>query len=119
MKIYTFVGFAVFGSICFSSGFFLGQNTNYDDKSLELLKQGYMDYLNDASESQKLASNIMLINLITKCENEDCSNIVNEVFKPQLQEVVNKFENGGFKGFQRELIESDIKKAKEILKTET
>ena len=119
MKIYTLVALAVFGSICFTSGFFLGQKTYYDEKSLELMKQGYMDYLHDASESQKLGSDLMLINLLSDCEKEDCSKVIDEVFKPQLKKVVDKFENGGFKGFQRMMIKSDVEKAKKLLETET
>jgi hypothetical protein len=90
VKIYTLVALAVFGSICFTSGFFLGQHTYYDDKSLDLLKQGYMDYLDNASESQKLGSDLMLIDLLRKCENEDCSGVIDEVLKPQLREVVER-----------------------------
>ena len=90
VKIYTLVALAVFGSICFSSGFFLGQHTYYDEKSLDLLKQGYMDYLDNASESQKLGSDLMLIDLLRKCENEDCSGVIDEVLKPQLREVVER-----------------------------
>ena len=119
MKIYTLVALAVFGSICFSSGVFLGQHTYYDEKSLDLLKQGYMDYLDNASESQKLGSDLMLIDLLQKCENEDCSGVIEEVLKPQLKEVIDKFENGGFKGFQHMLIKSDIEKAKKLLAAET
>ena len=119
MKIYTLVALAVFGSICFTSGFFLGQHTYYDDKSLDLLKQGYMDYLDNASESQKLGSDLMLIDLLRKCESEDCSGVIDEVFLPQIREVVDKFENGGYKGFQHMLIKSDIEKAKKLLAPET
>jgi len=119
VKIYTLIALSVFACVCFTGGFVLGQNTYYDEKSLDLLKQGYMDYLNDASELQKLGSDLVLINLLTECEKEDCSKIIDEAIKPQLKEVVDKYDSGGFKGFQRIMMQSDIEKAKKHLKIET
>lgn len=116
MKIYTLVALAVFGSVCLIFGFFLGQHTYLDEKSVDLLKQGYIHYVDNTSEAQDFRSTLQLVQLVETCKNEDCSEVIEEVYKPLIKATVEKYDKGEFDHFNHIMLRTEIETAKEWLK---
>jgi hypothetical protein len=119
VQLYKFISLAVFGSVCFIFGFLFNQYTFDDEKSLELLKQGYVTYLEDSSEIQEFNNQMLLIKIAEGCQKEDCTDLIEHAFKPKVKEFIDRFEQGAFKGFQRKMLERDIVKVKKLFENET
>ena len=83
------------------------------------MKEGYVQYLNDTHELQEFSHYITLVTLIEGCQKEDCTELVEDLYKPELLKTIKRYENGEFNNFQRVMFKSDIVKAKKLISNET